>query len=312
MPIVFNCPGCQQQLRVADSAAGKKAKCPQCNTVVAVPAASPPANPFQPTPADGPPPGALPPVQPGGPVNPYVSPITGGERQYDPFAAPGGKIGHRPLDVGEVVSFAWQVWKDNLGLLVGGFLVLAIINIGVSAPFGIMRASLERQREMESALAVGFLGNVISQIVGIYLGIGFSQMCLCMARGQRADFAQIFGGGSRFLPVLGVSILLGLAIMAGTMACIVPGILLALMWWPAYYLVVDKKAGVFEAFSVASQITKNNWGAAFALWFVSFGIALLGLLALCVGILFAAPLVTMIWICAYLLMSDQIRPPKPA
>jgi hypothetical protein len=40
MPIEFSCPGCRKVLRVADSAAGKKARCPDCSTVSDVPQAS--------------------------------------------------------------------------------------------------------------------------------------------------------------------------------------------------------------------------------------------------------------------------------
>ena len=36
--IRFACPQCQKALQVADSAAGKKLKCPQCGGVLAIPA----------------------------------------------------------------------------------------------------------------------------------------------------------------------------------------------------------------------------------------------------------------------------------
>ena len=38
MAIELTCPGCGKRLRVADSAAGKKGKCPACGTVVEIPA----------------------------------------------------------------------------------------------------------------------------------------------------------------------------------------------------------------------------------------------------------------------------------
>src|SRR4029453_2532598 len=108
------------------------------------------------------------------------------------------------------------------------------------------------------------------------------------------------------LPVLGVSILLGLAIGVGMLLCIVPGILLALMWWPAYYLVVDDKSPVMESFGKASEITKGNWGTAFLLGLLGFVIMLVGFLALCIGVIFAAPLCMTLWPVAYLMMSGQL------
>ena len=37
MPIEFTCPGCQKTLRVADAAAGKQARCPDCGQIGFVP-----------------------------------------------------------------------------------------------------------------------------------------------------------------------------------------------------------------------------------------------------------------------------------
>jgi uncharacterized membrane protein len=206
------------------------------------------------------------------------------------------------------MNHAWEVWKKNLGLLIGAFVVIGLISGAVSVPFGILRVNFDMQGEHEMGLLVNAIGQIVNQVVSIYFGIGYVQLCLKMARGQKAEFAQIFAGGSRFLPVLAVSFLLGVAMVLGFLACIVPGIILWLMWWPAYYLVVDEKAGIMESFSVAARITKNNWGSAFALSFIGAGIMILGLLALCVGVIFAAPLVAMMWVSAYLMISGQLHP----
>lgn len=40
MPIEFLCPGCNRQLRVPDTAAGKQAKCPSCEQVCSIPVQS--------------------------------------------------------------------------------------------------------------------------------------------------------------------------------------------------------------------------------------------------------------------------------
>ena len=46
MPITCKCPQCGKRLKAADSAAGKKAKCPDCGGAVPIPArkAPPPAD----------------------------------------------------------------------------------------------------------------------------------------------------------------------------------------------------------------------------------------------------------------------------
>lgn len=46
MAIELNCPSCQTRMRVADTAAGKKARCPQCQAICEIP----PAEPSEPAP----------------------------------------------------------------------------------------------------------------------------------------------------------------------------------------------------------------------------------------------------------------------
>jgi len=48
MPIAILCPGCKKNLKAPDGAAGKKVKCPQCNTVLAIPSSSAVEDPLPP------------------------------------------------------------------------------------------------------------------------------------------------------------------------------------------------------------------------------------------------------------------------
>lgn len=308
MPIEFPCPSCQRTLRVGDDAAGKQAKCPQCGNIVPIPAATAPA-------------GNLPEDQPAAPgesspfatsaatgkdaANPYASPTT---ESYQPakFQVAPGAIGNQQVDPGTIINYAWEVWKTNLGLLIGVFVFIVAVNYAIALVMGVTQGVLNQNDAPEAAAIVALIGNLISNVIGIYLSIGQAQIALKLARHQPAQFSDVFQGGPRFLPVLGGSILAGLALMAGFLLCIVPGVILMLLFWPFYYLLVDNKTGVFESFSTAYTITQNNVGSTFVLWLASFGIMLAGLLALCIGVLFAAPLVTMIWATAYLMMSGQL------
>jgi len=58
---------------------------------------------------------------------------------------------------------------------------------------------------------------------------------------------------------------------------------------------------------VAIEVGKINMGTSFLLSLAAFGIYLLGLLAICVGLIFAAPLVNMIFSVAYLMMKGELR-----
>ncbi len=88
--------------------------------------------------------------------------------------------------------------------------------------------------------------------------------------------------------------------------CIVPGIIVAMIWWPCYYLVVDRKTTMLESFSTAQKVMRGNMGTVILLWLLGAGIGMLGMAMCCVGVIFALPLVAMMKSTAYLMMSDQL------
>jgi hypothetical protein len=88
MPITFNCT-CGKTLRVPDAHAGRRAKCPVCNAVVAIPAPEPPPEPepvFEIVEPVRPPE----PIAPSGPNPAYKKPVFDDEDDATPYglAAP--------------------------------------------------------------------------------------------------------------------------------------------------------------------------------------------------------------------------------
>jgi len=311
MPIEFNCPNCQQQLRVPDDAAGKQAKCPRCESIADVPSTERQSgtSPFSDAnAASAVPPSSFKPTPTKHEDNPYSSPSAG---SYDKpqFASDSGEVRNQIVDAGSVIGYSIEIWKANLGLLVGVFVVVSAISYAMAFALEILQAALQQQNNNDMAIVLVFaviVGNLVSNAIQIYLGIGQAQIALKLARRQPAEFGDLFQGGSRFWPVVGGAILAVIALFLGLLMCIVPAILLMLFYWPFYFLIVDEKTGVFDSFSTAQEVTRGNIGTTFLLWLTGLGIIILGLLALCIGVIFAAPLVTMIWATAYLMMSGQL------
>ena len=107
MAIEFRCTQCSKLLRTGDETAGKWAKCPECGTVLLVPApgagspgAGAPGAPAFPSPGPeaGSPffPGGGEPVAQGDTENPYESPSQYGRPQQQPYGAPQIDTGYRP------------------------------------------------------------------------------------------------------------------------------------------------------------------------------------------------------------------------
>jgi uncharacterized membrane protein len=86
-------------------------------------------------------------------------------------------------------------------------------------------------------------------------------------------------------------ILYGLAILIGLILLIVPGVYLAIKYQFVPYLIVDKGMDPIEAFTESAKMTNGQKWNLFLLILLYILILFVGLLALGVGLLVAAPIV---------------------
>jgi hypothetical protein len=240
--------------------------------------------------------------------NPYAPSFP--EPSYDraPVAVD-GEIRNVVPEFGDIFRHAWNTWKDNLGLLVGATLIVLGVSFVLSFGAGFIQALLQQQgKPTFSSILVGVFFNVFNNVIQIFLGIGEVKMVLALLRGQPSSINTLFSGGERFLPTLGFSILFGLLLLGGLILLIIPFFILLFMFWPAYYLVVDRRTPVMQSFGLATEISRGNTLNTLLLTLSSMGIGLLGFLACGVGILFAQPLAMAVFGSGYLMMSGQLDP----
>jgi len=77
-------------------------------------------------------------------------------------------------------------------------------------------------------------------------------------RGQRLTLGACLSRGfGRFLPIVGISILAVFGIMLGTVLLIVPGIMLACMWYVAVPVTAVERLGVGAALARSSELTRG-------------------------------------------------------
>lgn len=391
MSIEFICPQCTKQLRVGDENAGRKARCPQCDTICQIPAAE--AEVVELFPTTGPKPssaqqryfidsvsgqtygpvgmaelsvwvregrlsanclirgehetvgkpayqyfpslmgavdrstGASTAARPASIGNPYDNPTQPGPG--NPYLAPAahakqsksrGRIVGQTVSVGDILGHASEVFSQHVGLLVGATLTIMAV--------GMIDSVLDRISEViEGPIVVAiFCLGLVLNLIQTWLTIGLVQMTLKMARGKHTSYEELFGGGRKLLPIIGFYLLVGLPLFAVglviflmmafsvqfvILCAVVIGLLVLMGWmfiWPCYYLIVDDKAGVFESFGLAFEISIPNLANVIVLVLATIGIFIVGFLALCIGLIFAAPFVSLMWSTAYLMMTGQLHP----
>ena len=170
------------------------------------------------------------------------------------------------------------------------------------------------------------LNLIITNLISTFLGLGIIRIGLNIVDSKAFTIAQLFGGGPYLLRAI-LAALLWTAVLACAVGivvapafflssvmshapfiatCIVAGIVLfvgliylSLRFGFYSVAIVDRNASVIEAFQYSSRITTHNRLLLFLLMLLGILIVLAGLIAFCVGVLFAYPLVCIAWVVAY-------------
>jgi phage FluMu protein Com len=368
MPIEFRCTQCNRLLRTGDDAAGKEAKCPGCGQVLTVPVAAgaaaaggiPPAPPVSvdiPTAAPGVPPsagatpfgapwpGAAPggpqgpggPRGPSGPVNPYQSPGDfAATPSWLPAVAPGAIVPTR-VDLGDVFSRAWTVFKDQYGMCLGLYLATVGLSLLGNIVVNVVQALLRlASPDPMVVLVVTLVVTLVNFVFSIWITLGQVRGMISIARGQPTSIGLIFSGGPYLARAILGYLLLGLislgivllaalvavpvgflaaqddgrwivAILGTIVLAVVPLTVVGLMFSQFQNLLVDRNVDVLESFSLSRQITSGNklilFGSFLLIGLIGIGVALVtcGL-----GVLFGvAPYMVLLMAMFYLAMSGQ-------
>jgi phage FluMu protein Com len=277
MPIEFHCTQCGKLLRTGDDTAGKKAKCPQCGAVLPIP---------EPAAAQS--------------QNPYQSP---GEMETPPELAAEILRGFHPtrIEVGDVMSRTWTIYKANLWPCVLVVFLYLVINFGMPqlVSFGL------RSADAMNGLALGVI-NILGGLLSIWLSLGLWIYMLKTARGEKADVADLFSGGRLIVPAIGISLIVLAAVIVGSILLIVPGIIISLMWSQATLVLIDRRTGVLDSLRYSARATSGNKLTLFAIGLAASVIGLVSTVCtIGVGLFFVYPYMALLLAVSYLAMTGQ-------
>ena len=96
----------------------------------------------------------------------------------------------------------------------------------------------------------------------IMLHIAFQDMS-----GRRISLSEALRAAlGRWLPLIGLSICVGVGVMCGLILLIVPGIVLMVMWYVANPACIVERLGVFASMGRSSELTKGHRWQIFGMW----------------------------------------------
>lgn len=165
-----------------------------------------------------------------------------------------------------MIGRSFPIWLRNfvpftiLSLIVYlPLLVYAFVTFGG----GEVTEAAEKRYDLISTVAGRLLDLIVTGAV-VY-GV-FQQV-----RGQPAGLVDCLRVGlTRLLPVLGVGIIVGILVALGTVALVIPGIILQLMYWVAVPVAVVERLGVVGSMKRSAQLTSGVKGTIFLILLVLF------------------------------------------
>ena len=143
------------------------------------------------------------------------------------------------------------------------------------------------------------VSSLISNIISVFFMLGATRIGLRLVSGHPFDIGMLFSGGRWLVKGFIAYVIYMVAITIGFICLIVPGIFLLLRLGSYMNAIVEKDMGIMESLKYSWNLTSGNGLNLFVIFLFSILVIIAGCLALIVGLLFAFPMMMLMWTVAY-------------
>lgn len=175
------------------------------------------------------------------------------------------------IDAGRVLGRGFSALGQNFL----PFLAAALVLVGLPAFIGqYIFLSAMQDQNLEAIFSFDYWGGLLASGFGSILGNALLQGVLVRSTilhlgGRERDLTGSLMAGLRLLlPIVGVSICVGILFVGGLILLIVPGIIVYCMLIVAVPVLVEERAGVFGSIARSRELTRGSRGQIFLLAFL--------------------------------------------
>ena len=178
------------------------------------------------------------------------------------------------FDLGNFINRGWEIFKENAA----NFVVFSLL-------FVIAVSGLEFLSMNDG------LSGLIQMLISAPLSAGFFIVADKVARKESTEFGDFFKGFDHFVQLVIGNLTYTVLVVVGMILLFFPGMYLAIayMIWMPFVLFEDM--GFWNALETSRKIITKNWWNFLLLALVFVGFAILGAIALGVGIFVAIPVI---------------------
>jgi uncharacterized membrane protein len=199
--------------------------------------------------------------------------------------------------ISEVLSASWAALKSQIWILVGlfiGYFIFACVFSLLLIPAA-------------GSLTLSIIGNLVYSVIALVFTLGYAKNLFQALDGEEPQFSA-YGQQARKIGIYFVAgLIYGILVFIGTLLLIIPGIYIAIRLQFFQALIVDEDAGIIESLQKSWDITKDQVLPLLLLALVMFVISIFGFILLGVGILVAAPLISLMYCCVFRKLNSPLN-----
>ena len=226
--------------------------------------------------------------------------------------------GSEPLIPTACVKRAFDLTVRHIGPILLIVIIYCGVSIGVSALLGALDSAMgwkplptlimeQAQASPETITAyeansskdLSLQSSIISTVISVFFMLGLTRIGLNIVTGKPFGVGMLFSGGKWLLKGFAAYVLYMIMTTVGFILLIVPGIILLLRFGMYQSAIVDRNMGIIESLKYSWELTKGNGLNLFVIMLFTILIVLAGCIAMLVGMLFAFPMMFLMWIVAY-------------
>ena len=194
------------------------------------------------------------------------------------------------LKVREALSFGWKKTRQRLLFFIGASFISMFAALLITLPLDIIAILIGG---LSGRLLIVF-SYLIYYILLLFFYAGFLTILLKALREEGPSFGDFLGKWNYVPRLLGGYLLYYLTVLVGMILFIIPGLILAVRLYFFGFLIIDKGMRPVEALKESYTMTKGYGWKIFFLIFVAAPIILFfGVILFLVGILVAAPIISL-------------------
>ena len=148
--------------------------------------------------------------------------------------------------------------------------------------------------DMGNYVLIGLVFVALNALVPVILQgplmAGFHIYCIKRLLGRQTEFADLFKGFNFFVPALVAFVVIMLFTFAGSLLCVIPGLVVAAMYKFTYLFIVDKRMDFWPAMQASHAVVRNDYFGFTMFLLLMVLVNLLGVLCCVVGVLVTIPL----------------------